>query len=143
MTAAFIPDSSDQPQLQAIADELALLPAGGTLYLQLPGHAEPLTLSPVMVRLLRASVKALLEGHAVTLVHTEQELSPVEAAQLLGVSRPFLISHLLDTGKMPHRLVGSHRRLALTDVLAYKADQERRMTIADELSREAQALGLY
>ena len=143
MTAAFISDAADQAQLQAVADELAQLPEEGTLYLQRPGQAAPLALSPVVAQLLRASVKALLEGHAVTLVPTEQELSTIEAAQLLGISRPFLISHLLNTETIPFRMVGTHRRLALADVLAYQADKERRMAIADELSREAQDAGLY
>jgi len=143
MTAAFIPNSDDRQQLRAIAERLAQMPEDGPVYLHLPGESGPLQLSPLVARLLRASVHELLEGHAVTLVPTEQELSTVEAAGLLGVSRPFLISHLLETGDLPHRRVGTHRRIALTDVLTYKADQERRMALADELSREAQDMGLY
>lgn len=143
MTAAFLPNPADQQQLRAIAEGLAQVPEDGPVYLQLPGQTDTLELSPVVAQLLRASVKELLEGHAVTLVPTEQELSTVEAAGLLGVSRPFLISHLLETGDLPYRMVGTHRRLALSDVLAYKADQEHRMAMADELSREAQEMGLY
>lgn len=143
MTAAFIPTPAEEEQLRAIAEGLAQVPPGGPLYLHLPGQAGTLELSPLVARLLRASVQELLAGHAVTLVPSEQDLSTVEAARLLGVSRPFLISHLLDTGELPYRMVGTHRRLALADVLAYRAERERRLALADELSRESQAMGLY
>lgn len=138
MTAAFLPKPGDLQQMRAIAAGLAQMPEDGPIYLQLPGQTDTLELSPVVARLLRASVKEMLEGHAVTLVSTEQELSTVEAAGLLGVSRPFLISHLLETGGLPYRRVGTHRRIALSDVLAYKADWECRKAMVDETSREAQ-----
>jgi excisionase family DNA binding protein len=61
---------------------------------------------------------------------------------ILSVSRPFLIG-LLEQRKIPFRLVGQHRRVRLDDLLAYqrKADENRRR-IADELTADAQELGV-
>jgi len=68
--------------------------------------------------------------------HTE--LSTVQAAEVLNVSRPFLIK-LLEEEKIPHRKVGKHRRIRMEDVMAYKSaiDQERE-AVLDQLVAEAQ-----
>ncbi len=59
-----------------------------------------------------------------------------------SVSRPFLIK-LLETGAIPHRKVGAHRRILTADVIAYKqADDEKRNAVLDELAAEAQTHGL-
>lgn len=104
---------------------------------------KPLALTPALLTLLRAAAQELAAGHAVTLVSTEQELSTHDAARLLGVSRPFLIDRLLSTGKLPFRMVGTHRRISLEAVIAYQQRRQVAQQAADALSAESQALGLY
>ncbi|WP_234009138.1 helix-turn-helix domain-containing protein [Deinococcus sp. NW-56] len=141
MTASYLPDQQEQAQLMALVQ--ALGEQDGTLELRIPGQAGGLAVAPTLARLLQEAAQELARGHAVTLIPTEQHLSTHEAARLLDVSRPFLIARLLDTGKLPHHRVGSHRRIALSDLLAYQAEQERRQALADELTAEAQQMGLY
>lgn len=80
-----------------------------------------------LVEVLRASADELADGHAVTVLPSETSLTPAEAAELLGLSRPFIV-RLLDEGEIPsERLPRSqHRRILLSDVLVFQAKRERR-----------------
>lgn len=112
------------------------------LKLRLEGKEETLTLPASVVQLLKQALGKMAQGHAVTLMSLEAELSTHEAADLLKVSRPFLIK-LLEQGEIPYRMVGSHRRIELKDVLAYKevSDSERRKALK-ALLKEAQELDM-
>ncbi|MGQ0744053.1 MAG: excisionase family DNA-binding protein [Acidimicrobiales bacterium] len=99
----------------------------------------PASVREVLVRV----VRELAEGNAVTVLPVHAELTTQQAADLLNVSRPYLIS-LLDDHVLPcSRTAGRHRRLRLADVLAYKRSRDaKRRTALDEMSEEAEKLGL-
>jgi excisionase family DNA binding protein len=91
--------------------------------------------------LLVSIVENLKAGNGVSVIPMHAELTTVEAAQLLNVSRPFLIKKL-EADELPHHMVGTHRRLKLADVLAYRD----RLDIAanealDAMTAEAEELG--
>ena len=89
-------------------------------------------------------VKRIIEHHQViTLVPQDQKLTTQAAANLLGVSRPHLVS-LIKSNQIPCTFAGKHRRVALNDLLEYmaKRDQERRGAL-NRLTRTVEEAGLY
>ena len=95
-----------------------------------------------MVLLLRNILEAIASGRGVTIIPDNAELTTVQAADVLNVSRPYLIK-LLDEKTIPHRKVGKHRRIRVEDVMAYKVAIDReREDVLDQLTREAQEQGL-
>ncbi len=92
------------------------------------------------LRLLVDILAQMAEGHAVSIVPVSDELTTQEAAVLLNVSRPHLVK-LVESGELPYRKVGSHRRLLAKDVIAYKLKtDESRLKVLGELSEQAQKL---
>lgn len=99
---------------------------------------EPIQLPAGAVALLMNILGAMAAGQGVTIFPENAELTTVQAAELLNVSRPYLIQ-LLDQKAIPHRKVGKHRRIRLEDVIAYKrAIDEEREKVLDLLVAEAQ-----
>lgn len=113
-----------------------------SLRVQIEGCAEPVEIPAPAVRMLVDLLVEMAAGNAVTLIPVHAELTTQQAAEILGVSRPFLIGQL-EAGKLKFHKVGTHRRIHFLDVMAYKQRMTtERKTALDELADQAQALDL-
>lgn len=106
-------------------------------------HGDAVELPDEIHELLVSIVENLKAGNGVTIIPMHAELTTVEAAELLNVSRPYLIKQL-EAGALSFHMVGTHRRLRLADVLAYRdrMDEAAEGALA-AMTAEAEELGLY
>lgn len=103
---------------------------------------ETIAVPATVVRLLTTIFTEMAKGNAVALIPVHAELTTQEAANILNVSRPFVIS-LIEKNEIPHRKVGTHRRILFSDLMQYKKriDADRRKAL-DELAAQAQELNM-
>lgn len=105
---------------------------------ELPSIAVP----PAALKLIGQVLGAMSEGRAVTIVPGKREFTTVEAAHFLNVSRPFVVKEI-EAGRLPHRKVGTHRRVAFEDLQAYaRKMHEQQSTALERLAENARELGL-
>jgi excisionase family DNA binding protein len=104
------------------------------------GVSETVAVPLSAYRMLADILTEMSKGNAVTLIPVHAELTTKEAADLLNVSRPYLIG-LLNKGEIPFRPVGTHRRIKFEDVMDYKRkSQEQSESRLNELAAQAQEL---
>lgn len=138
------PITTDERTVYAAQELQQALATAGTqpIRLTLP-TGETLPVPDAVDHALREVIAALAAGDAVTVLPLHQQLTTNQAARLLEVSRPTLIA-LLERGEIPYRRTGTHRRVQLADVLAYKERQEREASAhLDAILAEAQESGGY
>ena len=103
------------------------------------GSDQTLSLPPDAASLIQSLLGHLSQGERVAVLTEDQELSPNDAASILGVSRP-LVVHRMDVGDLPFRYVGKHRRSALRDVLALKTKIDAQRAAMEALADDAEDL---
>lgn len=140
------PDAAERPAMEHVVEMLLRVQAS-------PGERQAQLISPdgdradlprPLYEALALVAAALSEGKGVSIMPRSAELTSQQAADLLHVSRSYLLQ-LLNAGAMPYsRTDGGHRRVALHDVLAYRQRRlEERREKLDELTRLSDELGLY
>ena len=142
-TSTFDPVSLPASQEEQVHALQKLLRREGKARLTGKGGEPSLELPDAVYELLLRILDGMQQGKAISIVPVTQDLTTQQAAGLLGVSRPFFVK-LLESGKIPYHLTGTHRRVYLKDLMAYKEhrDRERRDAL-DQMAREAEELGLY
>ncbi|HXG40850.1 MAG TPA: helix-turn-helix domain-containing protein [Candidatus Limnocylindrales bacterium] len=128
-------------ELAAVEAVAAILE--GDAEVRLCAGDEAVALPDVLRLVVAQAARELVRGNQVTLVPVGRMLTTRQAAELLNVSRPFVI-RLLEQGRIPFEMVGTHRRIPLEAVLRYRAERSaRRRAVLRELSAEADELGDY
>ena len=95
-----------------------------------------------LFRLMSDVLTHMASGNSVTIMPLHAVLTTYQAANFLNVSRPFLVE-LIEAGKLPYHKVGPHRRIVFADLLEFKRkNDEARLLVLAELTREAQELGM-
>jgi excisionase family DNA binding protein len=108
-----------------------------------PAAEQTFILPAPVVRLLAEVLAYVGDGAPVTVIPQQAELTTQQAAGYLNVSRPWVIK-LIEKGELPHRMVGTHRRVRFADLCAYKDRLGvKRRDAVDALIDEAKAMGAY
>ena len=143
MRAGPVQPSEREVQTARQIDAMFRGPRAGRAPRLIAPAGEQVELPEALSRLFRRVVHLLAGGHAVSIVQHGKMLTTQEAADVLNMSRPYLI-RLLEAGKIAFTRVGTHRRIRFDDLMRYRAqrDVDRRRKLS-EMTRMSQKLGLY
>jgi excisionase family DNA binding protein len=133
-----IPTARDAAAARALLQ--ALTPSERPKNLSLTVERTEVPIPDAMVPALVEAAKLISEGHAIDVLPADEEVSAQEAADLLKVSRPYLLN-LVKKGILPCRMVGAHHRIPTGALISYKRDQAPRRRSLEALSTETQDLG--
>jgi excisionase family DNA binding protein len=145
--APFIPAKADSAVAEQSSRLLAahLHPQNQTQRLKVveeDGTEQEVVIPAAAFHLLVDILSQMAQGNAVSLIPIHAELTSQEAADMLNVSRPYFVK-LLDSGEIPCRKVGRHRRVLYADLIAYKQKTDhQRMIALDKLAAQAQELNM-
>jgi excisionase family DNA binding protein len=137
------PSSSDMALARQSGEILSKhLPKKKPLKLVLQAADQGLELPAPAAAILMEILQSMAAGRAITIIPQNAELTTVEAANMLNVSRPHLIK-LLEDKKIPFRKVGTHRRILVEDIVAFKNKlRGERESALDELAGLGQELAI-
>lgn len=146
MNSIYAPKPSDSELAKETSRSLASALANG---LEQPftvvdrGTGKEVSLPDAAVQAILKVLHEMGQGNVVSVTSIHAEISTQEAADLLNVSRTYLVK-LVDENEIPSRKVGAQRRLMLTDVLAYKQEMyAKQLKGMQELVELSEELGLY
>ena len=106
------------------------------------GEHPSVEVPPAALKLIGQLLGAMSEGRSITVMPANREFTTVEAAHFLNVSRPFVIKEI-EEGRLPHRMVGTHRRIAFDDLVKYASAMREKQTAAlERMADNARELGL-
>ncbi len=144
MTTAVLKNLTVKPTTETIAVAKAYRSAlrhvgHGRVKIHASGTKAEITLPMGVAKMLGSMLTALGDGKSIRLTVDDGEVTTVEAAKKLGVSRPFIITQI-EAGRLPCRMVGSHRRIRIIDLEAFAQRMQRTNKALQELTDQAQNL---
>jgi excisionase family DNA binding protein len=144
---ALLPETERETALEASRAVARLTGRGAVRVEAVPvrdnEHPQTFVLPAPAVQLLTDMLVHLGAGAPVMVIPEHAELTTQQAADFLNVSRPWIVK-LIERQELPHRMVGTHRRLLFSDLRAYKDRMNAtRRNALDKLAAETQAMGEY
>ncbi|MDA8144633.1 MAG: helix-turn-helix domain-containing protein [Thermaerobacter sp.] len=137
-----VADAQELEQLRRLAGKLS---GAGTAscFLVNEETGERYAVPQTLFSILAEAAQRLAQGCSVMILHLDQELTTQQAAEILQVSRPYVV-RLLEQGKIAYRKVGTHRRIRLQDLMSFRERRDAlRHAQLGELIRATESLGLY
>lgn len=137
-----IPAPAQEAEQQQAAKLYRMLIHDGTAWLVGPDNSK-LEIPPSIYKVLIKAVENMQEGKAIAIMPLMEEMSTQAAADMLGISRQFLVKEL-EAKKIPFHRAGSHRRIYLKDVLDYQKQREvARSASIDRMAQISEDAGVY
>ncbi|MFQ3246076.1 MAG: excisionase family DNA binding protein [Arenicella sp.] len=137
-----MPTNEDIEQAKESSRKLSKFHNADRVKLSIEGsneETESFVLPGIVMQMLLDILSEFSKGNAIGVIPHKAELSTQQAANLLNVSRPYLVK-LLEEGKIEHTKVGTHRRVLVGDLLSYKekidAARNKSLDALSELSQE-------
>lgn len=140
LDAVVRPDPAEGQAMTALREQLEEIAAAGYQPCLIGPDGQQFELPQSVFEALTFVIRGMAAGQTMTLMPSGKQLTTQQAAEMLRMSRPHLVK-LLDRGEIPFEKVGTHRRLLVEDVLAYRAKRAaEREAQLDELSRLSQEI---
>lgn len=137
--------SEQEAQLAAAGGRLlaACSVQGETATIRIIDNETDITIPIKAVRMLADILNQMAQGNAISIIPIHAELTTQQAADMLNVSRPFLVKSILDKGELAFHTSGNRRKIYFKDLMQYKATQkEKSKQILAELARLSQDAGM-
>ena len=132
-----------EQETEAIAQLEPILSLESSQLRLVASNGEEIVIPESVYSLLGQVVRAMASGQVISIVPHNRELTTQQAADILNVSRPFLVK-LLENGEIPYIKVGSHRRILFQDLMVYKEQRKvKRRKLLDQLIEMTEEAGLY
>ena len=120
-------------------ERASTLSHGGLFLTKADGENVLVEMPVSLLAAMKNFLAALAESGEALVLKSEAEVSPEKAAEILGISRP-LVYQRMDSGRLPFRQVGTHRRIRTADVAALKLFEDQRRSFASALSADTEDL---
>lgn len=137
------PNDKEFDSIKKLVSSLDIAPDEHALVIVDDAHNVRVELPHTLYRVLVDAAHQLARGNTVGVLHYERDITTQQAAEILQVSRPYVIK-ILEADEIPYHMAGSHRRIRLCDLLEYKKNRDAmRREKLNTLIRISESSGLY
>ena len=139
-----LPHDGDQQDIETIKQLKNLIANTENNQLQFTtSQGDSITIPQTVTEVFRTVIDLMAQGKGISLIPVADEVTTTQAAEILNISRPYLMK-LINNAQIPYHQVGTHKRILLKDLLEYKKLRNaKRQEGLQKLTELSQELGLY